>query len=132
MKKVLIPIDWSENAEKAFDWYVYHLHRRGIAVVIVHFIEASSDKELLKKTSELAELQEVYESRMLQMKIDFNWITGNGSNPGDFIVKTAREENVDMIVMGARGRGFLAKKILGSVSDYIISKAKIPVCVYGT
>jgi len=129
MKKVVIPIDWSENAEKTFDWYVYNLHKKGTHLLIVHFIEASKEKELQEKEMKLVELQEVYESRMLQMKIDYTWISGNSGSPGEFILKVSKDHDADMIVMGARGLGKLKKTILGSVSDHVLSKSKVPVLI---
>jgi nucleotide-binding universal stress UspA family protein len=130
MKKVLIPIDWSENAEKAFDWYIYNIHQKGIHVVITHFMEAGKEKELQEKELKLMELQEVYETRLLQLKIDYCWLTGNTGSPGEFIIKVAKEEDVDMIVMGARGLGKIKKTILGSVSDYVLNKSKVPVLIF--
>lgn len=130
MKRVLIPIDWSENAEKAFDWYVYNLHHKGTHIIITHYIEASKEKELQEKEFKLLELQEMYETRLLQMKIDYTWLTGNTGSPGDFILKVAREEDVNMIVMGARGLGKIKKTILGSVSDHVLSKSKVPVLIF--
>jgi nucleotide-binding universal stress UspA family protein len=130
MKKVLIPIDWSENAEKAFDWYIYNLHQKGVHVFITHFIEASKEKDLQEKEMKLMELQEVYETRLLQMKIDYTWLTGNSGSPGEFIIKVAKEEDADMIIMGARGLGKLKKTILGSVSDHVLNKSKVPVLIF--
>lgn len=129
MKKVLIPIDWSENAEKTFDWYMYNLHQKGVHLVIVHFMEASKEKELQEKELKLQELQECYETRLLQMKVNYTWLTSNSGSPGDFIVKVSKEQDVDLIVMGARGLGKLKKTILGSVSDHVLSKAKVPVLI---
>ncbi|ESN91539.1 hypothetical protein HELRODRAFT_165592 [Helobdella robusta] len=130
MRKVLIPIDWSENAEKAFDWYIYNLHQKGTQLVLTHFIEASKEKELLEKEVKLLELQEMYENRLVQMKIDYIWLTGNSGSPGEYITKVSKDEDVDMIVMGARGLGKIKKTILGSVSDYVLSKSKVPVLLF--
>jgi len=129
MKKVLIPIDWSENAEKTFDWYMYNLHQKGTHLYITHFIEASKEKELQEKELKLLELQEVYETRLLQLKVAYTWLTSNQGSPGDFILKVAKEEDVDLIVMGARGLGKLKKTILGSVSDHVLAKSKVPVLI---
>ena len=57
-------------------------------------------------------------------------MTGNSGSPGDYILKVSREEDVDMIVMGARGLGKLRKTILGSVSDHVLNKAKCPVLIH--
>ena len=50
-------------------------------------------------------------------------------NPAEEIVKLAKMENVNCIVMGSRGRGQVAEFILGSTSDKVIRKAKCPVLV---
>ncbi len=41
----------------------------------------------------------------------------------------AEEHSAEMIVMGARGLGKIKRAILGSVSDYVIRKAKVPVLI---
>lgn len=128
-KRVLIAIDWSPNAEKAFDYYVYHVHRRDCLLILSHYIEAGKPKELMKKEQELLELQEIYENRLLQLKINYEWITGTGSAPGDHIVGMALERQCEMIIMGARGLGKIKKALLGSVSDYVLKKAHCPVLV---
>jgi len=126
---VLIAIDWSEYAEKAFDWYVYHLHRKGTKVVLAHYIDAEKEKELKKKQEELIELQEMYENRLLQLKIEYEWVNGVGCGPAEHVLKTAERTRTDMIVMGARGLSKLKKAILGSVSEKVLRKSTCPVLV---
>ena len=46
------------------------------------------------------------------------------------ILRVAEEEEVDLIVMGAHGKGFIAGLILGSVTHNVIKHSKIPVLVY--
>jgi len=50
------------------------------------------------------------------------------TNPGRRILAAAARCRADVIVVGARGAG-LARKLLGSVSSYVISRARISVCV---
>lgn len=131
VKTVLLPIDWSVNAEKAFDWYVYNLHQKGTLMILVHFIDGSP-KEIDQKEIQMLELQEVYETRLLQLKIDHRWVTQKGekgSSPGDNIIHVAKEYQVDLIVMGARGLGKIKKTLLGSVSDHVLRKSKVPVLI---
>ena len=46
------------------------------------------------------------------------------------IVKMAHgKENIDMIVIGSRGRGSAKEIFFGSVSNYVIHTSKIPVVV---
>ena len=49
--------------------------------------------------------------------------------PGEVICKLAEDESADLIVIGSRGIGTLRRTILGSVSDYCVRHAHIPVLV---
>ena len=43
------------------------------------------------------------------------------------IVKFARSLNYDIIIIGARGQGTFKEIFLGSVSNYVVHKSKIPI-----
>lgn len=49
--------------------------------------------------------------------------------PGASIVKAAAEQKAGMIICGSRGRGLIRRTILGSVSDYVLHHAHVPVIV---
>jgi nucleotide-binding universal stress UspA family protein len=49
--------------------------------------------------------------------------------PADLILEVAQSLGVDVIVMGARGRGAVGKLFLGSVSTDVLSKASCAVLV---
>ena len=69
-------------------------------------------------------------SKCAKKGIIFNGKILGGDPPFD-IVKFAhnKRNKVSMIVIGARGRGTLKGIFLGSVSNYVIHKSKIPVLV---
>jgi nucleotide-binding universal stress UspA family protein len=50
-----------------------------------------------------------------------------GNTPGVDMVEFARENNIDMIVIGIRRRSKLDKLLFGSNAQYIIVKAHCPV-----
>lgn len=50
-------------------------------------------------------------------------------SPGHAIVHAAKEFNADLIVIGSRGLGMIKRKILGSVSDYVLHHSHVPVCI---
>jgi len=127
--KILIPIDWSENSEKAFDWYLAQLHREGHSLILVHFIDASNDRQLYEKEAKLMELQESYETKLLQHRVEYRWITGTDGSPSDLIVRISREEDASMILMGSRGLGKLRKVVQTSVSDEVLAKSNVPVLI---
>ena len=47
------------------------------------------------------------------------------------IEKMANDDhmNVDMVIIGSRGRGSVKGALLGSVSKYILDKSKVPVLI---
>ena len=49
--------------------------------------------------------------------------------PADKIIETAKEEDVDIIVMGSRGLGGITQLFLGSVSDRVADEAPCPVLI---
>lgn len=50
-------------------------------------------------------------------------------DPGEVILNAAAAEDVDLIVVGSRGRGPVGRLLLGSVSDHIVRHADRPVVV---
>ena len=54
------------------------------------------------------------------------WAVGN---PGVEIVKAAKKDKAQMIVMGTHGHGIFARALLGSVAERVMSKAPCPVMV---
>lgn len=49
---------------------------------------------------------------------------------GTAIMEGVKSKNkIDLIIMGSRGRSGLKEKLLGSVSNYVLHKSKIPVLV---
>lgn len=48
---------------------------------------------------------------------------------GEAVCKVAKERNVDHVVMGSRGLGTVSRALVGSVSDYCLHHASVPVSV---
>jgi len=60
--------------------------------------------------------------------MDGKIITATGE-PGHAIIRTAIEQEVDFIVTGSRGLGTVRRTIMGSVSDYVVHHAHVPVLI---
>jgi nucleotide-binding universal stress UspA family protein len=52
------------------------------------------------------------------------------NQPAAAILKFADEEQVDVVAMTTRGRGGVARLVLGSVADKVIRGADVPVLVH--
>jgi nucleotide-binding universal stress UspA family protein len=48
-------------------------------------------------------------------------------SPADEILKVARRQHADLVVLGTRGMGRAARVLLGSTADAVLRRARIPV-----
>ena len=146
-KKVLYSTDFSPLAEVALE-YVKKLKEAGEEeVVVVHVVDDLSvelpegtdlikEKEVYKILPEvdqeylldlverLNSIKELLEKENLKVKTYLKY----GNIPKQ-IVYVADEEKVNLIVMGAHGKGLLTELLLGSVSTDVIREAKCPVLI---
>jgi nucleotide-binding universal stress UspA family protein len=66
------------------------------------------------------------EERVTDAGVD---VTGEkrAGNPPAAILEAARDEDVDLIVMGTHGRTGLDRYLLGSVTERVVRQAEVPV-----
>ena len=140
-KKILIPTDFSDVAEKALDC-VKQLKDAGTReVVVLHVIKKNSlqviaqyssirDFEEVEKEVEgdarekLSRIEKELKETGFQVKIRVE--TGF---PFSEILRVEDEEDVSAIVIGSHGLSNIKEILLGSVSESVIRKAKKPVIV---
>jgi nucleotide-binding universal stress UspA family protein len=58
------------------------------------------------------------------LRFTSKWLVGH---PGVEIVKAAKKEKAQMIVMGTHGHGILGRALLGSVAQNVVTDCEIPV-----
>ncbi|XP_046542601.1 universal stress protein YxiE-like isoform X1 [Haliotis rubra] len=140
--KVLIAMDGSDHSNYAFDWYMDRLHRMGNDVVVAHCPDYSAiyhtpgisgDPSLVaelvrEEAVKIGVIVDKLRERLTKTGVPGRILRLNG-HPGSSLVKAAEEEEVDYVVTGTRGRGMMSRKILGSVSDYIVHHSHVPVVV---
>jgi len=130
---VLFPTDFSDNAERAFE-YVRHLARAGAkTITLLHVQDRTKIDPHLK--DRLEEFNRVDRERMERLKKE---LAEDGASqvqieivyglPKAEIIARARPP-VSLVVLGSQGRGFLAELFLGSVSLAVLRHAETPVLV---
>ena len=136
-KKILVPLDGSKNSLRGLDMAI-HLARQSQGTIIalavktvpgiyaIHplgFLDFNSMKEVKKLLAD-AKLRAAKKGIMLTGKA----IAGD---PGYDIARFANnaKNKIDLVVVGARGRGSAKEIFLGSVSNYVLHKSKKPVLV---
>ncbi|MGB9937662.1 MAG: universal stress protein [Methanobacterium sp.] len=145
-KKILLPTDGSEYANKAAEHAIWLASSTGAELIVLNVIETSSlvglpaedlivrIKEMLKeegrksleKISQMTEENKIEDECHEEVKL--NLITEEGS-PSDIIIKKVKEENIDLVVMGTSGKHGLDRFLLGSVTENVVRSAPCPILV---
>lgn len=136
-KKILVPLDGSKNSLRGLDMAI-HLARQSQGTITalsvktvpgvyalhpLGFLDFNSMKEVKKILAD-AKLRAAKKGVLLTGKA----IAGD---PGYDIARFANnsKNKIDLVVIGARGRGSAKELFLGSVSNYVLHKSKKPVLV---
>lgn len=136
MKQILVGTDGSDSAEEAVSQAIDLARSTSAKLVIAYARHAplpvlgepvyqrslSSELRLAEETTALAA------TRACGMGVDVEIEVVEG-NPAERILELARVRDVDLIVVGSRGRGPLASTLLGSVSREVLRRADRPVLV---
>jgi nucleotide-binding universal stress UspA family protein len=141
-KKVLFCTDFSENSDCAFD-YAFGVAKRDDAVLyILHVIPTDPHETYLNdyltkedwhkiKVTLQEDLDKKYNDQYLSQikdKTKVKIVTKSGREDEE-ILKFARKEKIDIIVMSTHGRTGIKHVFLGSVAEKTIRHSPIPVFV---
>ena len=137
-KELLIPTDFSEYSMRAIDYGVEIAEKFDSHLTLVYVVEPllqAADltwttvdfEELNKAHKETAEKQlaKLVEERIPEgIRRDSVILFGKAFVE---ILKYAREENADLIVMATHGRGAISHLLMGSTAEKVVRKASCPV-----
>lgn len=137
MKTILVPTDFSKNAETALYYAIELAKSDDSKIILMHAYQinyASSFVPVDVLTDEKKDLEKDSGSRLraLGLKIEHaGKIKHEALCVEDFtvdaILHTIKERKVDLLVMGTKGDSGLANKILGSNTAKVMRNAKCPV-----
>lgn len=145
-RNCILAIDGSEHADFAFEWYYKYIHKPDDHLVLVHIpevnpsIHSTTPNIALIAPEVMAALMQdehdrikkdlhKYAEKLKQHKLSGKVKSIVASKPGEGILKAAEEESADLIVLGSRGKGTVRRTLMGSVSDYVVHHAHVPVFV---
>lgn len=136
MKKILVPTDFSSYAEKALKFAIELARQAGGEIFLLHVFnrieeQFSSHKQAIKeydvpqvreRESQLQTVQEIIHNEGVSVtKLLYS---GDITNT---IVRAAKENHVDCIVMGTLGATGLKTAIFGTKTASVLSETSIPV-----
>ncbi len=129
---ILYPTDFSENADRAFE-YVKNMVAQGAEhVTLLHVQDKSRIEPHL--SDRVDEFNKIDRGRLENLKkllgqtgeAEVDIVLPYGS-PFEEINKYIHEQDVNLVVMGSQGRGFVEEIFLGSVSHNVVRKAEVSV-----
>jgi nucleotide-binding universal stress UspA family protein len=120
---VVLGVDGSPASEYATAIAFDEASRRGVELIAVHCTDQGDTAEVEHR---LARRLAEYQRRYLNVTVRFAII---GAHPADVLL--AQSQHAQLVVVGSRGRGGLARTLLGSVSTAVVQACRTPVIVAG-
>ncbi|XP_057292826.1 universal stress protein Slr1101-like [Hydractinia symbiolongicarpus] len=143
-------VDGSKHSDLAFEWFCKHVYHEGDRVGVIHVhvlpdlpsfgmyaggyvvtdiyqetVQQSIDES--KKT--VKKYRDLFREKDITAEI---FIESMADSVGHTICKIAEKEKGLLLVVGQRGLGLVRRTLFGSVSDYLIHHAKMPVMIVPT
>ena len=138
VRDVLVPVDFSENAQAAAQYAGQLAGKFGAKIHLLHVVEPASfvndlknvpftlsDKQLeATATTDL----EALATRFIDPNVQTSWTVKRGKGYQE-IVKAAKQLKADMIVISTHGYTGLKHTIMGSTAERVVRHAPCPVLV---
>ncbi|ABK77552.1 universal stress protein [Cenarchaeum symbiosum A] len=132
-KKILVPLDGSANSMRGLDCAIKMAGEAEITGFYVFHLPAAAGIKYTAKMKEEAQKKAAKAIGPAMRKAEkagaaFKYKTGGG-HTGDEIIKAAEKGKYDLIIIGARGLSGAKSAFLGSVSNHVMHRSKVPVMV---
>jgi nucleotide-binding universal stress UspA family protein len=123
--KVLFPTDFSKSSMKAFE-FLKDLSSAIREIILLHVLKPTDVNLMIKESSNINEAIEHLAVELIKVNANVRYLFLEG-NPAKQIESTAIKENISMIIMSTRGKGYLEGLLLGSVAEYLLLHTRIPI-----
>jgi universal stress protein A len=135
---ILVPVDFSAGSDAAVEWAQAIAARFGAALVLLHVVDTTANALVGSPGGVLApppppalyeELREEARRALAELGArapGARTLLREGT-PRTEILAVAKEVGADLIVMGTHGRTGLAHLLFGSVAEYVVRHAPVPV-----
>jgi nucleotide-binding universal stress UspA family protein len=131
-RHLLCPVDFSESSRRALEWSARFSKSVGAALSVLHVVDTEllSIGNLVAVPNAFDELRKRAEEAVAELKrtVDLNHATVEivPGIPEDVLVDTANRGSVDLVVMGTHGLSGFQKFLLGSVTEKVLHRVKVP------
>ena len=135
LKRILVPVDFSECAKKALAYAVPFAKQFGAEIILAHVVQPCipvPEITAVDTTATLAQMREAGKTELEKLRLGItddvriNTVIRVG-HPAHQIVETAGEFDVDLILLSTHGRTGLGRMFFGSVAEHVTRYARCPV-----
>ncbi len=133
--KFLVPIDGSAKSFRALDAAIKLATKSDTSITCIYVHEVRPEYRSFfnpRINTKIIKDAEIFLNRAKKKckKHNINYADKIlHGDPASRIVSFAKNHRFDLIVMGSRGKSKLSEILLGSVSNYVVHKSKIPVTI---
>ncbi|MBV0900391.1 universal stress protein [Haloarcula salina] len=142
---ILVPTDGSDTAENAVDQAIDIASKYGSTVHALYVVDVDATSYSLG-TEQVDRIRQGHLDEMTEVKEDADEATGyvadrgaehgvevvehvTAGEPARAIRKFVDDNDIDLVVMGSHGRSGLKRVILGSVTEKVLRRTRLPVLV---
>lgn len=138
MKKILVPIDFSEHSEYALETAATIAKKHGSEIFVLHMLELSN--AIYTASSDSLNEEAVFYLKLAEKKmhtfLDRNFLEGIAVTPIVKHFKVFKEINdvidahdINLVVMGSHGASGVKEVIVGSNAEKVVRYAEVPVLI---
>ena len=121
IKKIMVPVDFSEASKKAVNYGLSLALEFDARLVLAHI--APYNTKLYEEAK--AHLLDLIPADCREC-LTFETVVKSGDVRGE-ILGIAQDADIDLVVMGSRGRGYFERLLLGSVTERMLRKLPVPI-----
>jgi len=138
LKKILVPVDFSKHSEYALEVAAILARKHKAAIVVLHMLglsEAAFSYDEARESAEAQYYMSLAKNRFITF-LDKPYLKGlnvteivQNYKIFEEIRNVARENEIDLIVMGSHGTGGIREIFVGSNTEKVVRKSDCPVLV---
>jgi nucleotide-binding universal stress UspA family protein len=136
-KRMLVPLDGSELAEKVFPYAKELAGRLDLDLLLLH-VESPMEQdstpvhrayiqrmvELMRTQSQEVQQRTGFKQGVKRVEVRGELTTGH---PAEEILRYADEKSIDLILIATHGRSGIRRWAIGSVADKVLRASKVPI-----
>ena len=135
-KKILFCTDFSESSHWTFTYALNLAKTYKAKLFILHVTPEPVD--FYRPSEQIEDVVRTYHKKVVDEEVQKHYLSKMEGFKNyrlllkegivyDEIIKTAKEESADVIVMGSHGRTGLDQLLLGSIAEKVVRKSPVPV-----